>query len=113
MEEKDKATTPGAAEGNAADQKSDKSPEELMGQVSQADGSLEGEGSKVSAVDAMADESNQNQKPEETSKPVVKATGLKRLKSLFNIYLLLFILMLVAAGAVFAVTYTNLRQNWR
>ncbi|MDQ3065357.1 MAG: hypothetical protein M3Q36_03760 [bacterium] len=90
----------------AADQKSDKTPEELMSQVSQADGSLEGEGSQVSAVDAMADESNQGNKDDVVSKPITKASGMMRLKSMFNIYILLFILMLAGGAAVFGVTYT-------
>ncbi|MDQ3123550.1 MAG: hypothetical protein M3Q14_02620 [bacterium] len=106
MDDKNQPNSPGAADADAvADQKSDKSPEELMGQVSQADGSLEGD-TKISAVDAMADESNQDLKADDAiAKPTAKASGLNRLKSLFNVYLLLFLLMIVAGGAVFGVTY--------
>ena len=52
MKEEDKRTENTAAP-NPADQKSDKSPEELMGQVNNADESLES-GPQVSSVDALA-----------------------------------------------------------
>lgn len=108
MDEKDKAPeqTAGTPEANAADQaanqKSDKSPEELMGQVSQADGSLES-GAGKSSVDAMADESNQEADPAATTKP--KAKGFKAILGKVNIYLLLFILVVVIAVAAYIVLY--------
>lgn len=112
MEDKDKTTEPtiGTPEGDAglnaaANQKSDKSPEELMQQLSQDSGSLE-PGSKKSSVDAMADESTGTAtNPDSPAAVVPKAKGSKRFRSAFNVYLLLFFLILVAGGAIFAVTY--------
>lgn len=107
MEDKDKPTEAAGAPENsaapetAANQKSDKSPEELMGQLSNEDTSLDS-GPKVSAVDAMADESNQEKQPA-AQKPQQK--GIKRLLSKVNIYLLLFILVVVIAGAAYTVMY--------
>lgn len=105
MKEEDKKPEEGAAAAGdaAANQKSDKSPEELMGQVAQADESLES-GPKKSTVDAMADESvDPNALNPAPKKP--EAKGFKKLLGKFNIYLLLFILILVIAGAAFGVTY--------
>lgn len=114
MDEKDKAPeqTTGTPEASAAapadTQKSDKSPEELMGQVSQADESLES-GAKKSAVDSMADESNE-EKDTAPKKPPAK--GLKKLLGKFNIYLLLFILVVVVAVAAYLVLYfMNKRES--
>ncbi len=107
MEDKDKSTeaTAGTPENSGADaganQKSDKSPEELMGQVANEDTSLDA-GSKKSAVDAMADESNEEKKPA-AKKPQEK--GIKRILSKVNVYLLLFILVIVIAAAAYAVMY--------
>lgn len=107
MEEKDKPTetAAGAPENSAApepalNQKSDKSPEELMGQMANADDSLNPE-AKKSAVDAMADESNQERKP------VVKLQekGIKKLLGKVNIYMLLFILVIIIAASAYAVMY--------
>lgn len=81
--------------------KSDKSPEELMSQVSEPDGDLE-PSKKVSAVDAMADESNQD-KP--AAAVPAKAKGIKGLISRVNIYLLLFILVVIISVAVYLVLY--------
>lgn len=98
MEDKDKSPEPAAA-----DQKSDKSPEELMGKLSESDGSLEPE-AKKSSVDAMADESTTEADPDsKPKKPQVK--GIKGLVQRVNIYLLLFILLLVVAGASTAIFY--------
>ncbi len=109
MEEKDKApqqavgTPENSAPADSADnQKSDKSPEELMGQLSQADGTLES-GPKKSAVDSMADESNQDKDPAAAPKP--KPKGFKALLGKVNIYLLLFILVVVIAVAAYVVLY--------
>lgn len=109
MEEKDNApqqaagTPDNSVPANSVDsQKSDKSPEELMGQVSQADESLES-GPKKSAVDAMADASNEDKDPATVAKP--KPKGLKALLGKVNIYLLLFILVVVIAVAAYIVLY--------
>jgi len=109
MKEEDKTTENSAAtpEVNQADQKSDKSPEELMGQVSGADGSLEA-GPKVSSVDAMANESEADGEARPT-KP--KQKGIKALLGKFNIYLMLFILIIVIAVVAFGVTYTLNRRE--
>lgn len=106
MEDKDKTTEApaGAPEGSqdpAANQKSDKSAEELMGQVAHADDSLES-GPKKSAVDAMADESNAD-KEAVAAKP--KPKGFKALLGKVNIYLLLFILVVIVAAAVYVVLF--------
>lgn len=108
MEEKDKSTeaAAGAPENSAnpeaaASQKSDKSPEELMGQVANEDTSLDS-GAKKSAVDSMADESNEEKKPN-AGKPPEK--GIKNILGKVNIYLLLFILVVVIAAAAYAVMY--------
>lgn len=81
--------------------KSDKSPEELMSQVSEPDGDLD-PSKKVSAVDAMAEESNAEG---EDAKSKPKEKGLKALLSKVNIYLILFIFVIVLACAVYAVLY--------
>lgn len=87
----------------ANNQKSDKSPEELMGQVSNADESLD-PANKQSTVDSMADESNQEVDP---SKAVAQpqAKGFKKLLSKVNIYLVLFIFVVVVAGAAYVVMF--------
>lgn len=102
MKEEDKTTekSANAPEVNPADQKSDKSPEEPMGQVANADESLEA-GPKKSSVDAMADESNTD--IQIAARP--KQKGFKALLARINIYLLLFIFIVVLAGVSFAVTY--------
>ncbi len=74
-----------------------------MGQVSQADGSLES-GHKQSAVDAMADASTTETDPAAVPKKP-EAKGFKKIIGKVNVYLLLFILLLVVAGAVFLVMY--------
>lgn len=81
--------------------KSEKPPEELMAQLEQPAGDLD-PSKKVSAVDSMADESNQDAPPR-TEKP--KAKGIKALLSKVNIYLLLFILICVLAAAAYTVMY--------
>jgi hypothetical protein len=103
-EEDKKPDEQGAApDGAAENQKSDKSPEELMGQVANADDSLES-GPKKSSVDAMADDSTAEVDPNAAPKKP-QAKGIKKILGKLNIYLLLFILILVVAGAAFAVTY--------
>jgi hypothetical protein len=107
MKEEDK-TTENMAAPNPADQKSDESPEELMGQVSSADESLDS-GPRVSSVDAMANESTSESEARPTK---VKPKGIKGLLARINIYFLLFILVLVVAAAAFGVTYTmNKREQ--
>lgn len=89
--------------------KSDKSPEELMSQVNEPDGDLDAS-KKVSAVDAMADESNEDKPEQEAKKP--KAKGIKALLGKVNVYLLLFILVVVIAVAVYFVLYfMNKRES--
>lgn len=79
-----------------------------MAQVSEPDGDLD-PSKKVSAVDAMADESNQD-KPAATEKP--KPKGFKALLGKLNVYLLLFILLVVIAGAITAIMYfMNKRES--
>lgn len=109
MEEKDKATENPAGPpdanvpANTAGQEADKSPEELMNSLNNADGSLD-TGPKKSAVDAMADESNQEQdKNAKPAKPDQK--GIKKILGKVNIYLLLFILIVVIAAASYTVMY--------
>src|SRR5690349_14112505 len=104
MKEEEKKPEGGAAAGEpGADQKSDKSPEELMGQVANEDTSLD-PSQKKSTVDAMADDSNAEKDPNAApKKPQQK--GFKKILAKFNIYLLLFIFILVMAGAAFAVFY--------
>ncbi len=103
MKEEDKTSEQpdGSPEVNPAAQKSDKSPEELMGQVASADDSLEA-GHKKSSVDEMADDST-GDTAVTAAKP--KPKGLKAILGKFNIYLMLFILILVIGGAAFVVTY--------
>ncbi len=72
-----------------------------MSQVNEPDGDLDPT-KKVSSVDAMADESNQD-KPQGETKP--KAKGIKGLLGRVNIYILLFILVIVIAAAAYAVLY--------
>jgi hypothetical protein len=115
MEEKDKTPeSSGAPEGNApvdsASQKSDKSPEDLMAQVNAPADSLEG-GPKTSSVDAMADDSTTDAAAKAApKKPQTK--GIRNILSKVNIYLVLFILLLVLAGASFAVFYfMNKRES--
>lgn len=87
----------------ANNQKSDKSPEELMGQVANEDTSLDG-GPKMSSIDAMAEESNQERDPNATpAKP--QAKGIKKILGKVNIYLVLFILVVVIAAAAYTVMY--------
>lgn len=100
-EEDQKPDAAGAAGEPAADQKSDKSPEELMGQVANEDTSLD-PSAKKSIVDAMADESNQD--PQERPKKP-EAKGLKKILGKLNVYLLLFIFVMVLAGASFGIFY--------
>lgn len=114
MEEKDKTaeasgSTPdsGAGPEAAANQKSDQSPEELMGQVADGGESLDS-GPKKSAVDTMADESNED-KPPAAKKP--EAKGIKKILGKLNIYLLLFILVVVIAAAVYIVLYFMNRRE--
>ncbi|MBA2279193.1 hypothetical protein H0V99_02005 [Candidatus Saccharibacteria bacterium] len=110
MEDKDKTTEvpAGTTEDDAGltpsvNQKSDKTPEELMAQVNQESESLE-PSQKKSSVDAMADESTgEASAPKAVSRP--RATGAKRFVGAFNVYLLLFLLLIIASGAVFVVTY--------
>ncbi len=112
MEDKDKTneTQSPALDGNeakdsSASQKSDKSAEELMGQVANEDTSLDGGGGpKQSAVDAMADSSNKEDDPSAAPKKP-EAKGIKKLLSKVNIYLLLFVLVVVIAAAAYAVMY--------
>ena len=85
-----------------ADQKSDKTPEELMNQVSNSDGSLEPD-AKKSSVDSMADESNADIAVNRPKTP--KAKGIKGLLQRVNIYLLLFVFIMVIAGASMASMY--------
>jgi predicted acyltransferase (DUF342 family) len=84
-----------------ASQKSDKSPEELMSQVANADESLES-GPKTSSIDAAADESNADA-PAIPQRPQPK--GIKKILSKINIYFLLFLFVVVLAGASFVVFY--------
>lgn len=106
MEDKEKPTeSVGTPEESTAppagdNQKSDKSPEELLGQVANEDTSLD-QPSKKSLVDAMADESNQERKP--VTKP--EAKGIRKLLGRVNVYLLLFILVIVIAAAAYMVMY--------
>lgn len=103
MKEEDKTTDSSAAspQGNSADQKSDKTPEELMGQVSNADESLEA-GPKLSSVDEAANESTQDI----AQAPIrLKPKGIKGLIGRINIYFLLFVLVLVISAATFVTTY--------
>src|SRR5690606_4166993 len=86
------------------DQKSDKSPQELMAQMNESEGTLDG-GKKANAVDAMADESTTPKDPNAKPAGPPKPKGIKGLIGRVNIYLLMFILVLVAAGAAFAVFY--------
>ncbi|MCA9347809.1 hypothetical protein KC867_00190 [Candidatus Saccharibacteria bacterium] len=88
---------------NSDNQKSDKSPEELMSQVSNADESLD-PSSKQSPVDSMADDSNKDIDPT-TNVTQPKAKGIKGLLSKINIYLVLFILVVVIAAAAYVVMY--------
>lgn len=84
-------------------QKSDKSPEELMGQVANGDDSLDPT-NKQSTIDAMADQSNQDTDPNaQVTRP--KPKGLKGLFSKVNIYLVIFIFLVVVAGAAYVVMY--------
>lgn len=111
MEDKDKTPASSGApqEVGGSNQKSDKSPEELMAQVNQTTDSLEG-GPKTSPVDAMANESNGNRPDIAPPKPKVK--GAKKFFARFNIYLLLFVFLLVIAGASVGVFYTiNKRES--
>ncbi len=112
MEDKDKTSGPApsqpGSDGNIAlneNQKSDKSPEELMAQVNEEAGSLE-TGAKKSTVDAMADESTTEAVPAAEGALPPKTKGKKRFVSAFNMYLLLFLLLLIAGGAVFVITYS-------
>lgn len=94
MDEQDK--TPETSGGAQPDT----SPEELMAKVNAEGGSLE----KKSAVDAMADESTTDSKASAVRK-LPEQKGIKKLLSRINIYLVLFIFLVVLAGASFAVTY--------
>lgn len=87
--------------------KSEKPPEELMAQMEQPSGDLDTP-KHQSAVDSMADESTQD-KPPVTEKP--KAKGIKALLGRVNIYLLLFILLCVLAGAAYTVMYFMNRRE--
>lgn len=109
MNEEDKKPEGAPDSGDSAEnQKSDKSPEELMGQVANGDESLEA-GAKKSAVDAMADESTSDR---EAAPARPKLKGFKGILSRVNIYLLLFIFIMVLAAASFGVTYVmNKREQ--
>lgn len=88
---------------DTANQKSDKSPEELMSQVSSGDDSLD-PSKKQSLVDSMAEQSNQEIDPASLNKSPEKK-GFKKLLSKVNIYLVLFILVVVIAVATYIVMY--------
>jgi cytoskeletal protein CcmA (bactofilin family) len=109
MAEDPKTPENGAApEGAAAAQKSDKSATELMGQINESSDQLSGP--PKSSIDAMADQSN----AEAANGPVAKkpeAKGFKKLLGKFNIYLLLFILIIVVVGAVFGITYAMSKKQ--
>lgn len=88
--------------------KSEKSPEELMAQVSEPADSLDPT-KKVSAVDAMADASNED-KEKVAEKP--KAKGIKALLGKVNIYFLLFILVVIIALVAYMIMYfANKRES--
>lgn len=88
-------------------QKSDKSPQELMQQVTQADDSLNA-GAKKSAVDELASVS--------TASPAAdapKKSGpslFKKIIGAFNIYLIIYIVLVVISVGVFAYSYIR-NQN--
>jgi len=88
---------------DAESQKSSKSPEELMGQVANGDDSLD-PSSKQSTVDIMADQSNQDIDPTKTV-PQPQAKGIKKIFGKVNIYLVLFIFIVVVAGAAYTVMF--------
>lgn len=87
--------------------KSDKSPEELMSQVGTPSGNLEPAAPR-SSVDAMADESNQDAPPPAQKPP---AKGIKGLLGKVNVYFLLFLLVVVIAAAAYAVMYFMNRRE--